>query len=70
MGLNQSIHDINIINAMNNGTDDSLPITNIQSVSNAISNMQQKYSIIQTEPIKIIIYLIEIQMLIYWNYLQ
>ena len=52
MGLNQSIHDINIINAMNNGTDDSLPLSNIQSISNSISTMQQKYSISPTEPIK------------------
>ena len=51
MGLNQSIHDINIINAMNNGTDDSLPLSNIQSISNSISTMQQKYSISPTEPI-------------------
>ena len=49
MGINQSIHDINIINAMNNGTDDSLPLTNIQAVSNSISNMQQKYNIIPLE---------------------
>ena len=41
MGLTQSIHDINIINA-NNGTEEKIPISHIQSVSNSINNIQQR----------------------------
>ena len=54
MGLTQSIHDINIINA-NNGTDEQIPISNIQSMSNSLNNMQQKYNLIPSQNLKKII---------------
>ena len=51
MGLTQSIHDINIINA-NNGTEEKIPISHIQSVSNSINNMQQRYNLIPSQNLK------------------
>jgi len=51
MGLTQSIHDINIINA-NNGTDEQIPISNIQSMSNSLNNMQQRYNLIPSQNLK------------------
>ena len=43
MGLTQSIHDINIINAMS-GTDDTIPLSSNQNITNTINTMQQKYN--------------------------
>ena len=36
----------------NNGTDEKIPISNIQSMSNSLNNMQQRYNLIPSQNLK------------------